>query len=207
MKIIDLDNWSRRQHFTFFSSFEEPLWGTTTVVDVTRALQASKNQNIPFFIYYLYQCVRATNAIENLRYRINPDGKVVLYDHIGASATVLRANETFGFTFIPYQDKLSSFKKEVEKEITRVKSTKDLFPPEDPIDVIHYSAVPWLNFTSLSHARSFKKNDGVPKISFGKYYQEGQHKKMAISIHVHHGLVDGIHIGRFINRFQELLDV
>jgi chloramphenicol O-acetyltransferase type A len=33
---------------------------------------------------------------------------------------------------------------------------------------IHFSAIPWLNFTSLSHARSYTFPDSSPKISFGK---------------------------------------
>jgi chloramphenicol O-acetyltransferase type A len=32
---------------------------------------------------------------------------------------------------------------------------------------IHFSAIPWLNFTSLSHARSYTFPDSSP-ISFGK---------------------------------------
>ncbi|TYP97099.1 chloramphenicol acetyltransferase [Sphingobacterium allocomposti] len=29
---------------------------------------------------------------------------------------------------------------------------------------------------------------------------------MPVSIHVHHGLVDGYHVGLFIDRYQELMD-
>jgi chloramphenicol O-acetyltransferase type A len=30
--------------------------------------------------------------------------------------------------------------------------------------VIHFSAIPWLDFTSLSHARSYTFPDSCPKI-------------------------------------------
>jgi hypothetical protein len=57
-------------------------------------------------------------------------------------------------------------------------------------NVIHFSAIPWLNFTSLSHARSY--TDSCPKISFGKMMTtDDGTKTMAMSIHVHHGLIDG----------------
>jgi chloramphenicol O-acetyltransferase type A len=29
---------------------------------------------------------------------------------------------------------------------------------------------------------------------------------MAMSIHVHHGLMDGYHVGEFVKLFQELMD-
>ena len=31
-------------------------------------------------------------------------------------------------------------------------------------------------------------------------------KTMAMSIHVHHGLMDGIHLGAFLKLFEELMD-
>jgi len=207
MKYIDQNNWNRKQHFEFFSQFEEPFWGITTSVDITLAAIRAKEKNCSLFIYYLYQAICASNSIENFRYRITPENKVVLYDHIGASATILRSDETFGFTYIPYAKDLHTFMHEAQNEIDRVQSTTDLFPPQNPIDVIHYSAIPWLNFTSLSHARSFKTRDSVPKISFGKITVEDTKKYMALSIHAHHGLVDGIHIGHFVSCFQELLNL
>ena len=30
--------------------------------------------------------------------------------------------------------------------------------------------------------------------------------KMPVSIEVHHALADGLHVGRYLERFQELLD-
>jgi chloramphenicol O-acetyltransferase type A len=73
--------------------------------------------------------------------------------------------------------------------------------------VIHFSAVPWLDFTSVSHARSFSFPDSCPKITFGKAVEEAPGRKsMAVSVHVHHGLVDGSHVGLFAERFQHLLN-
>lgn len=68
------------------------------------------------------------------------------------------------------------------------------------------SALPWLNFTDLSHARCFSSADSVPKISFGKMTDIDGIKLMPISIHVHHGLMDGRQIGLFVQQFQELMD-
>jgi chloramphenicol O-acetyltransferase type A len=73
-------------------------------------------------------------------------------------------------------------------------------------NVIHYSSIPWLNFTSLSHARAFSFKDSIPKISFGKMTEENGQRRMSMSIHVHHGLMDGYHVGEYVNLFQKLLN-
>jgi chloramphenicol O-acetyltransferase type A len=72
--------------------------------------------------------------------------------------------------------------------------------------VIHFSSLPWIKFTSISHARSFSFPDSCPKISFGKISEVNGVKVMPVSIHVHHALMDGIHVGQFIEGFQKQLD-
>jgi chloramphenicol O-acetyltransferase type A len=74
------------------------------------------------------------------------------------------------------------------------------------INLIHFSAVPWIDFTSYTHARSFSWPDSCPKISFGKMVEENNKKTIAMAIHVHHGLMDGYHVGEFVSLFQEMMD-
>jgi chloramphenicol O-acetyltransferase type A len=47
-----------------------------------------------FFIYYLHKTLEAVNHIECFKYRIAEDN---VYDQINASATIGRADGTFGF--------------------------------------------------------------------------------------------------------------
>jgi chloramphenicol O-acetyltransferase len=43
--------------------------------------------------------------------------------------------------------------------------------------------------------------------SFGKMkINENGKKTMPMSIHVHHGLVDGLHLGQFVDYFQEIIN-
>ncbi len=207
MKTIDLSTWKRKQHFDFFNQFEEPYFGSIVHVDVTKALRVSKEHSYSFFTYYLHKCILATNAIENFRYRITQDNQVVVYDTIGASATMMRENETFGFSYIPYIKDFDEFTDTTQKEKDRIKQSNDLFPSVNPENVIHYSAIPWLAFTGLTHARIYKAKDSIPKISFGKITDIEGKKTMPVSIFVHHALVDGLHVSRFVQEFQDLLNM
>ena len=198
---IDIKNWNRKEHFEFFSTFEEPFFGITTPIDCTIAFEKSKELNISFFIYYLHKTLIAINQIENFRYRIE-DGNVFLYDEIDSSATIMRADKTFGFSFMKFNTDLTEFNKIALAEIERIQLTSGLFTREFPENLIHFSAIPWVNFTGLTHSRSFTLPDSCPKISFGKMTTENNKKTMSLAVLAHHGLVDGYHMGMFVEALQ-----
>lgn len=198
---IDIKNWNRKEHYEFFSTFEEPFFGITTPIDCTIAFEKSKELNISFFIYYLHKTLIAINQIENFRYRIE-DGNVFLYDEIDSSATIMRADKTFGFSFMKFNADLTEFNKTALAEIERIQLTSGLFTREFPENLIHFSAIPWVNFTGLTHSRSFTLPDSCPKISFGKMTTENNKKTMSLAVLAHHGLVDGYHMGMFVEALQ-----
>ena len=44
---INIDSWNRKEHFHFFSKFEEPFFGITAELDCTHAYKESKeNSNV-----------------------------------------------------------------------------------------------------------------------------------------------------------------
>jgi chloramphenicol O-acetyltransferase type A len=73
-------------------------------------------------------------------------------------------------------------------------------------NLIRYSVLPWFDFTSISHARDFSKDDSAPRIAFGKITETDGHCTMPVSIHVDHALADGLHVVQFVEHFQKLLD-
>ena len=204
--LLDLENWNRKEHFLHFSKMEEPFFGATVEIDCTKAYQTAKNLNTSFFIYYLHKTLVAVNTIENFKYRIS-DGKIYINYCIDASATIGREDGTFGFSLIEYHPDFEIFKENALAEIERIQDTSGLFTRSFEDDnLIHFSAIPWLNFTSLSHARSYTFPDSCPKISFGKMIiSETGKRTIPMSVHVHHGLMDGWHVGKFVDFFQELM--
>lgn len=204
-KLIDIDTWIRKEHFLFFSQFDEPFFGVTVKVDCTTAYLKAKEKSIPFFLYYLYRALKASNKVENFKYRII-ENQVFQFNIVNASPTINRPNGTFGFAYFDYFEDEKMFYKNALQEIENVKNSNSLLPAISGENVIHFSAIPWLDFTSISHARSFSRPDSCPKISFGKMTENNEKKEMPISIHVHHGLMDGIHVSEFIDEFQALLN-
>ena len=205
-KEINLETWKRKSHFEFFSAMEEPFYGVTVEIDVTKAYEKAKELKTSFFIYYLHATLKTMNELPAFRLRID-NRKVYEHDRIDASSTVMKANETFGFSHIIYNDDYNVFAKSVQKEIERVKQTDTLLTKDDyGENITHFSAVPFINFTSLTHARGFSYPDSCPKVSIGKMVEKEDKKIFNVALFAHHGLVDGLDMGKFFDRFQELLN-
>ena len=204
---IDLTTWSRREHFAFFSTFEEPYFGIVADVDATQAYARAKALGISFFQLYLHSTLQAVNEVEAFRYRIEA-GNVYCYDQVHVSATLMRPDTTFGFSFIPYTPSLLDFGAGLAAEIEAVRQTPGLRLNDTTgrPDVVHFSAVPWFSFTGLTHARSFRHPDSIPKISVGRAQQKSGKLMLPVAVNAHHGLADGYHVGLFLEALQRALD-
>lgn len=61
-------------------------------------------------------------------------------------------------------------------------------------------------FTHLTHPVPSQPGDSVPRVSWGKYFTEGERLKMPVHVQANHAVMDGLHLGRYFLNFQELLD-
>lgn len=205
-KLIDIANWNRREHFEYFARFEEPFHGIVVNLDCTDLHRRAKNQGDSFFLRYLHASLRAVNANAPFRYRLEND-QVVEYETIHTSTTITRADHTYGFCPIRFQQDFQQFSIDAGHAMQSVKQASGLCASaEEQLDVIHFSTLPWIQFTGLSHARFFKGKDSVPKISVGKCFQDRSRLLMPMAIYVHHGLADGYHVHAFIETLQAIFN-
>lgn len=207
MHKLELATWNRKEHFEFYRRFEEPFHGICVDIDCTSAYETAKRNRTSFFLYYLHRSLVAVNEIEPFRYRIDGDS-VIMYNNIHASPTIGRDDGTFGIAFMEFKPDFEEFQSLAKLEIDRIRKGNGLMFNEKTglPNTIHYSTLPWISFTSLSHARSFSRPDSAPKISFGKIRQSENGRTMPVSIHVHHALIDGCHVGQYIECFQRLMN-
>ena len=198
MEIFDIENWNRKQHYNHFSKLKDPYF------DVTKAYHFSKEKKISFFGRYLHDCMKAINDIDELKLRIN-NSVVEKHEVINASATIMRQDNTFGFSFINFDENLDVFLNNLENEKQRINSTTDLFPPVNGLDCIHCSALPWLSFSGHKEPVS-GEIDSVPKLAFSKIVFNNDKIEMNVAINVNHALVDGYHVSLFAEKFQYYLN-
>ncbi len=205
MKFIDFDTWKRKEHFRHFCSLDDPYWSLTTALDCAHARRTAKQAGESFFLRYLHASLVAANRVEELRLRI-VDGRVACFDRIHGSATVLRPDETFGCCFIEFFDDFATFAREADKSIEHTRARSGMcIDQNERADQIFYSSIPWHHFTGLTYSKSLRSQDSIPRITFGKAEMNGEKLMLPVSIQVHHGLADGLHVARFLEQFQQVL--
>jgi chloramphenicol O-acetyltransferase type A len=200
---IDLETWERSAVFNLFNEYSEPFHGVCLRVDCTESFRFAKQSRVSVFLTLLHRALIAAQQVENFRTRI-VDGAVLKYTTIHGGSAVGRPNGTIGFAHYPYQPEVLPFVREASVEVERVKGRTDLerYPMQN---LIRFSVLPWLDFTSLSHARNFAVPTSAPQITFGKITEAGGHRTMPVSIHVHHALADGLHVAQFVEQFGQYL--
>ncbi len=204
-KYLDLKNWIRRDLFEFFVGFDKPYFNICTQLDVTNLLAALSNRpGLSVSMAYHYFALRAANEIEPFRYRLE-DRQVIVYDVIHGGTTVLLPSENFTLAYFEYDVDFEKFMAGAEGALQEALAGDGAFFPNPREDMIHFTTLPWVSFTSFSHARNWGREDSVPKIAFGKFVEANGRTLLPFSVEVHHALMDGLHVGRYVARLEEAL--
>lgn len=202
-RYLDIETWTRRQHFYFFADYDNPYFNVCVNVDVTALLDLTWSSNeLSFFIAYHYLSIKTANEIEPFKYRLRKD-KVLVHDQIHAGTIILLDDESFTFAYFDYHRSFETFHSQAKKTIEEIRTgDRELKDRSENDDLIHHSVLPWFSFTSISHARNWGRQDSIPKIAFGKYFKEGERIKMPVSVEVHHALMDGFHVAKYFERLE-----
>lgn len=204
-KTIDVDTWPRKEIFYFFRDFEDPFFNMTANVDVTRLYEVCKRKGYSFSLAALFCSQSALNTIPEFRMRLL-DGRVVEYDQVHATQTILNDDETFSFCYFENKADIETFDAAGKAARDRYKKLKTFDVETDRIDMIYYSVIPWISFTSFKHASRLDNTKTVPRIVFGKTFNDSVSLKMPVSVEGHHSMMDGLHVGKFFNAFQDILN-
>jgi chloramphenicol O-acetyltransferase type A len=203
MRTIDMQTWSRREHFELFSTYDYPHFGMCANVDLTAFYPAVKQRGYSLTVAIVYAITRASNAIPEFRYRIR-EGKVVEHEIVNPGFTLLVEKDVFSFCFVDYVDDFSVFAEKAAERIALVKEHPWVRQvPQD--DVLYMTAIPWVSFTSFLHPMRLQPSDSIPRFAWGKFFEEGELLKMPLGAQGHHALIDGVHVGRFYAKVQDYL--
>ena len=202
-QIIAKKDWSRREVFDFFSPMSQPFFSVTFKQDVTRLRQFAGEHKLSFYYSLVYLCTQALNQVEAFRYALR-NGDLVLFDQRIPSFTDLKPGaETFHIVTLPCEGSVRDFCAAAKAKSAAQTSFLD---QEDSLDLIYFSCLPWVELTALTNERDFDPDDAVPRIAWGKYAREGERTVLHISMELNHRLVDGLHVGRFHEALDALIE-
>jgi chloramphenicol O-acetyltransferase type A len=201
---IDLDTYSRRVWYEHFYSFEIPITYRTVQIDVTELKAYCKHKGVKFSQTLSFILTRACNHVPEYRHRIE-DEKPVSFDKIIPVFTVMTPNKVFTMVHGVFTDNYASdYERNLEIQDRIVKG---LDSPQKTASqgVVFITVNPWTTQTAVQ-APYTKRFNSVPVFCVGKMYQDGDRIKLGLGEQVHHGLVDGYHMGHFVHILERHLE-
>jgi len=122
------------------------------------------------------------------------------------------ANSRFGFCTVDYRPDFSAFAGQAQAAVEHIRANPSLDDEPGRDDLLYITAIPWVAFTSLLHPIHMHPVDSIPRIAWGKFRPSGKfgpngdRLSMPLAVQAHHALLDGLHLGRFYEYMQILLD-
>jgi chloramphenicol O-acetyltransferase type A len=210
MKEIDLENWERKSHYEWFSSFADPSVAYDVKMNITKVLSFCKEKKMSSFSVIMYVICNCINENKAMRLRVLDD-KVYEVEKANVAYTIMvndtcfvncRADMKNGF--YAYLDDIENNKKKYNNS----NYVQDEYNSTSVIDDIYCSCTPWLNFVSVKQPIPDKnpENKAIPRACWGKYYNEGDSVFMTLNITANHALVDGLDISNVFNKIQDTFD-
>ena len=206
MKVFDIENWNRKTQFKFFKNYEDPFFNITANLEVSELYNYCKQHNLSFSLACIYMALKAINEITEFKLRFK-EGEVYVFDEVHIGSTILNDDNTFSFCYFQNQTSIFEFDKSGKNVVESHKKGAKFEPKEAAIDVVHCTTLPWVSFTGFKHARNGDESTkGIPKIVFGKLFNENETKKIPFSVEVHHALMDGYHVALLFKKMQQFID-
>lgn len=209
MKVIDISTWKRKPQYENFIRYTNPIFSTTTRIDVTNLVEYCKKNDKSFFETFLYVAAKSMNEVEEFRYRLL-DGKVVFYDKVNPSYIVIRDNDNIETCLTEITDDCDEFCKNVRIAIDEIKNgaPKDKFDNDGGVDKIYVSCLPWIDIVTMSNPYNYDDPDqcSIPRVFWGKYVEHDGRYDIAFDIAAHHALADGVHIVKVIKKMEEKIN-
>lgn len=199
---VDLETWNRKETFEFFKDYEDPFFNVTVTVDVTRLHTLCAAYELSFAAALLFYSQKSANSIREFRIRLL-DGKPVEFERVEATQTILQDDESFSFCYLGHNRDLTEFCNGAVRAVDEYKALRTFDVETGRLDLIYYSVIPWISFTSFKHASKLNSEQTIPRIVFGKYFEADPHILMPVSVEVNHRIMDGIHVGKFLEKFQK----
>lgn len=206
MKYINPINLKRSKHFEFFKNYKNPHFNICTDLDITKTYSYTRKNKTSIFTAVLYAVMKTCNYFEEFKYRIEGD-KIKVHDTVHPGITVLTDDDLYSNCIFEY---IEPYEKFLDKYNTaNLKAKKEIIVGEEQKgrdDLIFISSLPWINFTSVTNPMSGNPDDSIPRIIIGKHSRKNNKIILPFSIQVHHALMDGVHVAKFLYKLSDLLN-
>lgn len=223
-RIIDLDSYPRRAHLEYFMSMMYPQMSVTAEVDVTALTEFCHREKCSFFLSFLHAVSLSADSIPQFRQRIHrltPE-ELRMPEHAAApregllqgleireftesptSHTESAGNEMYGYCTLrhhmPWEEYITT-----ATERQRQARKRGSLEEDTEIEAFTFATcLPWVHYLEVIHPMT-DRYDCNPRFSWGKYAEDFRGRlMMPLTVAAHHGLMDGIHVGKFYESVEK----
>lgn len=204
---IDLDTWSRRQHFEHYRQVVPCTYSMAVELDVTAfvaALRKSSRKTYPAQVWALASIV---NMHDEFKMCLTATGEPATWATVHPSFTVFNAQrETFASVWTPYDPDFASFHDAAAALLAKHSRAATFFPQgAPPANTFDVSSLPWASFTGFNLNVQDGWSHFTPIFTLGRYFERGDQVLLPFAVQVHHAAADGFHTARLVNELQALL--
>lgn len=197
----EIKEFKRMELFKCFQEKTNPFSFVTTEIDITNLYQfCKKNKN--FYATIGYYVALAMNSIDEFKYRYE-ENKIYKYDKINPVFTQMFEDETIGFFRCELTEDYNIFIEEFLNTQKKFKKNHQSYANQDQAEV-WLSCEPWFHATSL--IPPFDKKAIIPQVIWDQFNIKDDRCYINLMVMIHHGFADGYHIGKFFNKFSELVE-
>ncbi|STT07879.1 Chloramphenicol acetyltransferase [Klebsiella michiganensis] len=196
-RVIDKQNWPRKDHFDFYRGFANPSFNLCVPVEAQRLYECAKDRGVSFFQLALYALVRAANGVPQLKQRLLGDD-IIEYDQLAVMTPVMTAQEGFRQVWCDNAADFAAFSHAATPNIEAAKHTAPAPLIVNGENFFCASCLPWLHFSAITHAEYYV-GAAVPALTWGKL----KNGIIPVAGKFNHAFVDGLHASRFFARVEE----
>lgn len=205
----------RSRQIGMFGRYDLPVVNIAAEAECADFVTPAKAAGIPPFARMLHAVAQASLDVPQFRLRLLPDGTLLeVGTDLRVSYTVLGVEENLNFSSFDHRAHFPDFlaayladREAARAAFARGEADLRLSPLGEDRAWIFVTCLPWLRFTFIQHPIADATDCSIPGIAVGRYEVTADGRvRFPIAVQAHHGLVDGIHIARFIRRVEALLD-
>ena len=205
-KVIDLENYYRKDIFRHFSDDCKCSFAVTARVDVTQLKDFSKRTGTSFYLNFLYVLTKTLNSRDDYRFFWNyQTGELWLFDKINPRQYVFHEDtETITVVYSEYHEDYKTFYIKAKADLDRAKATRDYgLDEQDHPNWFDASSLPWLSFDSMT----VELPDGYlyfnPIVNWGKFREENGRLMMPVAFRLNHASADGFLAALFYRTLEK----
>lgn len=200
-KLIDIENWERREFYEHFINEVVCTYSITVNLDIT---PLKGRRLYPAMIWMITKTV---NEMAEFRTSLTKEG-LGIYEDMHPMYTVFnRENGNFSGIWSYFSEDYGEFLRNYEADEKEYSKSLRYTPKAGtPGNSFNISMLPWLEFTSVNINVYDEGKFLLPIFTMGKYFDRDGKRMLPLAIQVHHAVCDGYHVGLFVEKLQEKIN-